>query len=144
MQWIKTREAQAAQRLWILALSSILTLQRAKLEAELVILSSPMTVTLNLILETLDNQKISARSPEFPDCIAIADTREAAIVAIQQQLRDRLKTIEFVSIPLPISAPPAHTLADSFGVFKDDPYFAEILQGMRSDRELDSDNPAYT
>jgi len=141
MQWIETREAQAAQRLWILALSSI---KRAKLEAALVILSSPMIATLNLILETLDNQKISARSPEFPDCIAIADTREAAIAAIQQQLRDRLKTIEFVSIPLPISAPPAHTLADSFGVFKDDPYFAEILQRMRSDRELDSDNPAYT
>lgn len=101
-----------------------------------------MTATLNLILETQDDQKISARSPEFPDCIAIADTREAAIAAIQQQLSDRLKKIEFVSIPLPISAP--SNLADSFGVFKEDLLFAEILQQMRNDRELDSDNPAYT
>jgi predicted RNase H-like HicB family nuclease len=101
-----------------------------------------MNATLNLILETRDDQKISARSPEFPDCIAIADTREAAIAAIQQQLSDRLKKIEFVSIPLPISAP--SNLANSFGIFKDDPLFAEILHQMRNDRELDSDNPAYT
>ena len=104
----------------------------------------PMTATLNLILETLDNQKISARSTEFPDCVAIADTREAAIAAIQQQLFDRLQTIEFVSISLPIAAPSTHQLADSFGVFQDDPYFAEILQQMRDERQLDSNNPAYT
>jgi predicted RNase H-like HicB family nuclease len=101
-----------------------------------------MTATLHVILETLHDQKISARSTEFPDCIAIADTREAAIAAIQQQLGDRLKAIEFVSIPLPIS--PIHTLADSFGVFRDDPYFAELLQQMRDERELDPENPAYT
>lgn len=104
----------------------------------------PMTATLNLILETLANQKISARLAEFPDYVVIADTREAAIAAIQQQLSDRLKTIEFVSILLPISTQPDHNLTDSFGVFKDDPYFAEILQRMRNDRELDLDNPAYT
>ncbi|GEM_PF-6909143 len=103
-----------------------------------------MTSALNLILETLDNQKISARSAEFPDCIAIADTREDAIAIIQHKLFDRLKAIEFISIPLPIATPPTHNLADSFGVFKDDPYFAEILQQMRDERELDSHNPAYT
>jgi hypothetical protein len=101
--------------------------------------------TLNLILETLANQKISVRLAEFPDCVAIADTREAAIVAIQQQLSDRLKTVEVVAISLPtISTQPIHDLSDSFGVFKDDPFFAEILQRMRGDRELDADNSAYT
>ncbi|BAU10226.1 hypothetical protein LEP3755_07070 [Leptolyngbya sp. NIES-3755] len=99
-----------------------------------------MPATLNLILETLENQKILARSTEFPDCVAIADTREAAIAAIQQQLVDRLKTIEFVSVPLPSS----QGLSSSFGVLENDPYFDEILKRMRDERELDIDNPAYT
>lgn len=103
-----------------------------------------MPATLNLILETLENQKILARSAEFPDCVAIADTREAAIAAIQQQLVDRLKTIEFVSVPLPISSQSYQDFSDSFGVFKDDPYFDEIVKRMRDERELDADNPAYT
>jgi hypothetical protein len=30
-----------------------------------------------------------------------------------------------------------------FGVFANDPYFAEILYQMREERELDADNPAY-
>ncbi|MGG6266154.1 type II toxin-antitoxin system HicB family antitoxin [Leptolyngbya sp. AN03gr2] len=103
-----------------------------------------MPATLNLILETLEDQKILARSAEFPDCIAIADTREAAIEAIQQQLIDRLKTIEFVSIPLPKLSRSSQDLSDSFGIFKDDPYFDEIVRRMRDERELDADNPAYT
>jgi hypothetical protein len=102
-----------------------------------------MTATLNLILETLDNYQVSARSTEFPDCIAIADTREEAIAAIQRQLSDRLKKIEFVSLSFPSAAPSTQDIANSFGVFKDDPYFAEILQAMREERELDDDN-AYT
>ena len=107
-----------------------------------------MTATLNLILETLDNRQISARSPEFPDCIAIADTREGAIDAIQQQLSSRLKMTEFVSIPVSIAptqqSPSSRKLSDSFGIFKDNPDFDEMLQQMRDDRELDADNPAYT
>jgi predicted DNA-binding antitoxin AbrB/MazE fold protein len=31
-----------------------------------------------------------------------------------------------------------------FGIFANDPYFDEILQEMREERELDDDNPAYT
>jgi hypothetical protein len=31
-----------------------------------------------------------------------------------------------------------------FGIFANDPYFDEILQDMRQERELDEDNPAYT
>ncbi|MBE9008735.1 hypothetical protein IQ250_00705 [Pseudanabaenaceae cyanobacterium LEGE 13415] len=103
-----------------------------------------MLATLNLILETLEDQSILARAAEFPDCSAIADTKEAAIAAIQQQLVDRLKTIEFVSVPLPILSESSHDLSDSFGVFKDDSYFDEVLKRLRDDRELDADNPAYT
>jgi hypothetical protein len=31
-----------------------------------------------------------------------------------------------------------------FGIFANDPYFDEILQRLRQERELDDENPAYT
>ncbi|NJM46181.1 MAG: hypothetical protein HC860_08355 [Alkalinema sp. RU_4_3] len=39
---------------------------------------------------------------------------------------------------------PVQAIDLPFGVFADDPYFDEILQRMREERELDDDNPAYT
>ncbi len=101
-----------------------------------------MPQTINLILETQADRKISARSADFPDCVAVAETREEVIVLMQKQLDDRLKSIEVVSIP--VSGKAEDQLSDFFGIFKDDPYFADILQGMREERELDDDNPAYT
>ena len=101
-----------------------------------------MAQTINLILETRADRKISARSADFPDCVAVAETREEVIALMQKQLDDRLKSIEVVSISLPQQS--ERPLSDFFGIFKDDPYFADILQGMREERELDDDNPAYT
>ena len=101
-----------------------------------------MAQTINLILETRADRKISARSADFPDCVAVVETREEVIALMQKQLDDRLKSIEVVSIPLPQQS--ERLLSDFFGIFKDDPYFADILQGMREERELDDDNPAYT
>jgi hypothetical protein len=44
--------------------------------------------------------------------------------------------------PPSIPEPAQKTLP--FGVFADDPYFDEILQRLRQERELDDENPAYT
>jgi hypothetical protein len=41
------------------------------------------------------------------------------------------------------TAQPAQAIDLPFGVFANDPYFDEILQRMREERELDDDNPAY-
>jgi predicted RNase H-like HicB family nuclease len=101
-----------------------------------------MAQTINLILETRADRKIYARSTDFPDCVAVAETREEVIASMKQQLDDRMQAIEMVSIP--VSRQGESQLSDFFGIFKDDPYFADILQGMREDRELDDDNPAYT
>jgi predicted RNase H-like HicB family nuclease len=38
-----------------------------------------MAQTINFILETRADRKISARSTDFPDCVAVAETREEAI-----------------------------------------------------------------
>ena len=101
-----------------------------------------MAQTINLILETRDDRKISARSTDFPDCVVVAETREEAIALMKQQLNERMQAIEVVAISVPRRE--ERQLSDFFGIFKDDPYFAEILQGMREERELDDDNPAYT
>lgn len=54
----------------------------------------------------------------------------------------------------PTPAPPAGNPLDRptevlstdlpLGVFANDPYFEEIVQRLRAERELDTDNPAYT
>lgn len=101
-----------------------------------------MAQTINLILETRADRKIAARSTDFPDCVAVAETREEAISLMKQQLDDRMRAIEVVSIPVPRQT--ENQLSDFFGIFKNDPYFEDILKGMREERELDDDNPAYT
>ena len=53
-----------------------------------------MAQTINLILETRDDREISARSTDFPDCVAAAETREEAIALMKQQLNDRMQAIE--------------------------------------------------
>ena len=52
-----------------------------------------MAQNINLILETRDDRKISARSTDFPDCVAVAETREEAIALMKQQLNDRMQAI---------------------------------------------------
>jgi hypothetical protein len=49
-------------------------------------------------------------------------------------------------LPAPSHAAEVDPLSNDlpFGVFANDPYFDEILLGMREERELDADNPAYT
>ncbi len=62
-----------------------------------------MAQTINLILETRADRKISARSADFPDCVAVAETREEVIALMQEQLDDRLKSIELVSISVKLT-----------------------------------------
>ncbi len=49
-----------------------------------------MAQSINLILETRADRQISARSADFPDCVAVAETREEVIALMQKQLDDRL------------------------------------------------------
>jgi hypothetical protein len=62
---------------------------------------------------------------------------EAELERIGRLLKsDRASTLPTDQPAAPIDLP--------FGVFANDPYFDEILQRMRDERELDDDNPAYT
>jgi hypothetical protein len=73
---------------------------------------------------------------------------------IPQTIEQRIANVEaelvrinaLLSSPSP-QQPPLTDFAQTtlpFGVFADDPYFEEILQRLRQERELDDENPAYT
>jgi hypothetical protein len=68
--------------------------------------------------------------------------------SIEQRLTHLETELVRVAALLPITPTPSATDPLStdlpFGVFANDPYFDEILQKMREERELDDDNPAYT
>jgi hypothetical protein len=66
-------------------------------------------------------------SPITPD-----ETLAIAASVYQGLSEPEIQAIEQIGCDLP------------FGIFANDPYFAEILQKMREERELDDDNPAYT
>ncbi|MCU0567476.1 MAG: hypothetical protein MUF49_12875 [Oculatellaceae cyanobacterium Prado106] len=62
---------------------------------------------------------------------------EAELVRINALLSSQSsQLIPSANTPIPKPLP--------FGVFANDPYFDEILQRLRQERELDDDNPAYT
>jgi hypothetical protein len=74
---------------------------------------------------------------------------------IPQTIEQRIANVEaelvrinaLLSSPSPQPPPPPTDSAQTmlpFGVFADDPYFDEILQRLRQERELDDENPAYT
>lgn len=74
----------------------------------------------------------------WEDCQAEADSREGAIVQIQQNLRDRLiqMDIVFIDIPTPKTEDPWMKHA---GMFKDDPLFDQVLEEIETyRRELDA------
>jgi hypothetical protein len=68
-----------------------------------------------------------------------------------QTIEQRVTQLEAELARVVTLLPTAHHSPDDplsddlpFGIFANDPYFDEILQEMREERELDADNPAYT
>jgi hypothetical protein len=97
----------------------------------------------HLLLETLADGKITAWVAELPDCRIIADTREAAIAALEPLIEQRTAAIEAISFQPNLSAP-EHPSFQFIGTFEGNTAFMDILADMRAERELTSDNPAYT
>jgi hypothetical protein len=104
------------------------------------------TLKMTLSLQTLDSGRILAAVLEIPDCRVEAETREAAIVEINHLLSKRFQYAEFVALELPVSrlSTPNHSELESpwtklFGLFKDDPIFAEIAAEMQAEREIEDD-----
>ncbi len=101
------------------------------------------TTPWHLLLETLADGKITAWVAELPDCRIIADSREAAIAALEPLIEQRTAAIEAISFQPNLSAA-EHPSFQFIGIFEDNAAFMDILADMRAERELTNDNPAYT
>jgi hypothetical protein len=110
------------------------------------IVAAAAPMTWHLLVETLHNGQVAAWVAELPDCRVVAASREAAIAQLEPLVQERMAAIEVLPSPFQsqVSDPKPHPITEFFGIFKDDPDFAEIVAQMRAERELDDDNPAYT
>ncbi|RUT00982.1 hypothetical protein DSM106972_069880 [Dulcicalothrix desertica PCC 7102] len=97
---------------------------------------------LNVLLEDKEDGTITASVIEFPAYKVEAANRQQAFEAIKQLLDSRLKNAEIV--PLEIEASHAQVSPNPWvrfaGIFKDDPYFKEIADAIRSERESKDDS----
>jgi predicted RNase H-like HicB family nuclease len=97
----------------------------------------------HLLLETLADGKITAWVAELPDCRIVADTREAAIAALEPLIEQRTAAIEAISFQPNLFAA-EHPSFQFIGIFEGNTAFMDILAVLRAERELTNDNPAYT
>jgi predicted RNase H-like HicB family nuclease len=101
------------------------------------VLSAPQlqNLTLHLLVgKTLDGRS-RASVLELPDCVAEASTDEQAIAQLRQAVTERLHQTDVISIDIPLPQRPAKKAWMKYaGVFKDDPYFAEIVERLRAER----------
>jgi hypothetical protein len=99
----------------------------------------------HMALANLENGQVAAWITEWPDCRVEAESREAAIEAIQVLLADRLKTIEVIPFPAPISAKPASSQTDNpweplYGLLKDDADFAAWADEFWAEKQRSHDD----
>ncbi|MEA5596817.1 hypothetical protein [Rivularia sp. UHCC 0363] len=94
----------------------------------------------NILVENTDDGFTVATVLEVPDCQITDKTKQGAVEKVISKLQKRLANAEIVKIP--ISTQPLvseSSLMKFAGIFQDDPDFLEIMQQMRAERELDSD-----
>jgi predicted RNase H-like HicB family nuclease len=99
-------------------------------------------ITVTLMLEPQASGRFVASVMEFPDCRVEAETREGAIALVHDQWQAQIERVEFMplSLPLPPNATVESPWSKLFGLYKDDPDFAEIAAAMRAEREVDDDS----
>src|SRR5690242_15122328 len=85
-----------------------------------------------LIEPIAGNNGYRARGGEPLPLVVEAPTREEALAKLQEALQDRLRNgAELVPLE---TAPQPHPLAEFAGMFKDDPYFEQVLEIMEENR----------
>jgi hypothetical protein len=85
-----------------------------------------------VLIETIAGNGYRAKSGEPLPLSAEAATRESALAKLKAQLQARFRNGAEL-VPLEVSPEP-HPLAEFAGMFKDDPYFEEVLEIMAENR----------
>ena len=99
---------------------------------------STSTLTGHILLETLEDG-YSKWIAEFSDCRVIAESKEAAIAALEILLTKRMETIEV--IPLPISSGNSeNSWLKLGGSLKDNPSFIEWSDRFWDDKQQNTDD----
>ena len=109
-------------------------------------------MNLTMLVKTLDSGQVEASVLEFPGCRIEASSRDIAILvpggAANDQLRttliDRLQDTELLAFEIPVNR--ANPWMKLFGLFKDDPYFDDVVNIMQAERDALGDeeiDPAY-
>jgi hypothetical protein len=82
------------------------------------------TLTWHILLETLEQGQISAWVAEFPECRVVAESQEAAILALEVRLNKRMASIKVMPLQL-LSRNAENQWLSLCGVLKDDASFAD-------------------
>jgi predicted RNase H-like HicB family nuclease len=103
---------------------------------------APHQITVTLMLEPQASGRFVASVMEFPDCRVEAESREAAIALVHARWESRIEQVEFMPLSLPLPASPSmdNPWTKLFGLYKNDPDFAEIAAAIRAEREVDDDS----
>ncbi len=99
-------------------------------------------ITVTLMLEPQASGRFVASVMEFPDCRVEAETREGVIELVHQAWQAHIDRVEFMPLSLPLTpkATAESPWAKLYGLYKDDPDFAEIAAAIRAERESDDDS----
>jgi hypothetical protein len=101
-------------------------------------------MNLTMLVKILDSGQVEASVLEFPGCRIEASSREIAIDQLRTTLIDRLQDTELLAFEIPVNR--ANPWMKLFGLFKDDPYFDDVVNIMQAERDALGDeeiDPAY-
>ncbi len=99
---------------------------------------------LTMLVKTLDSGQVEASVLEFPGCRIEASSRDIAIGQLRTALIDQLHNTELFPFEIPVNL--ANPWVKLFGLFKDDPYFDEVMNVIQEERNAFGDeeiDPAY-
>jgi predicted RNase H-like HicB family nuclease len=93
---------------------------------------------LPILIERVAGNGYRARGGEPLPLVAEGATREEALTNLQEKLQARLRDgAELIAVDV---AGASHPLAEFAGMFKDDPYFDEVVEIMAANRrKMDRD-----
>jgi hypothetical protein len=95
-------------------------------------------LNLHVLLEQTETGRSIAAIAEISGFQVEADTREEALMALQQLLKQRLTKMEIVPLSLSLESPVRENPWTEFiGMFEGDAEFAELAKELRAEREMD-------
>jgi hypothetical protein len=120
---------------WLRFTRTIKRLQTLRLESREVgigKLSEGSAMQIPVLIEPVEGNGYRARGGEPIPLVVEAPTREEALAKLQEALRAKLRSGAEI-VPLE-TTPAPHPLSEFAGMFKDDPYFEDVVEIIAANR----------